>query len=324
MTTALAYHRAAKIALARAHRIDEVKGVRDQALAMRYYAIIAKDTDLSRYATEYRLRAERQLGELIAEQPKAKGAREPDTNRGRRGLRSKPASLAEQGIDKNLAHRSRKAAAMPEAKYEAKIARQVALAEKAASASGKAANPMTEYTGEFERYTPPQYIELAREALGAIDLDPASSDKAQETVKARQYYTAADDGLSKEKEWRGRVYLNPPYCSELIGKFIKKLVAEYTAGRTQSAILLTNNSTETAWFRMAQEACSAICFPDTRIPFVKADGEIVAPNRAQAFCYFGPNPERFADVFEAVGWIAIPRHALRARPALDVPDAAAA
>ena len=58
MTTALAYHRAAKIALARAHRIDEVKGVRDQALAMRYYAIIAKDTDLSRYATEYRLHAD--------------------------------------------------------------------------------------------------------------------------------------------------------------------------------------------------------------------------------------------------------------------------
>ena len=317
MSASLTNYNAARQALAAAHAVDEVKDIRDKAVAMQVYAMQAKDIELSRNATEIRLRAERRLGELIAEMPKANGAREPNTNRGtRRGIRSNPASLADQGVDKNLAKRARQAAAMPEEKYEAKIKRQTDLAEKAASATGKAAYPRAEFTGENEWYTPAEYVEHAREALGCIDLNPASSDRAQSTVKAQRYYTAADDGLTLQ--WHGRVWLNPPYSRELIGKFIDKLVEEYTAGRTQSAILLTHNSTDTAWFRTAQEACSAICFTDSRIRFYNADGEGSAPTQGQAFFYFGPNPDCFADVFAAVGFIVIPRHALTAmlaRPA---------
>jgi hypothetical protein len=45
-------------------------------------------------------------------------------------------------------------------------------------------------TGEFERYTPSYYIETVRMVLGEIDLDPASSEIAQKTVKAAQYFTS--------------------------------------------------------------------------------------------------------------------------------------
>jgi hypothetical protein len=40
-------------------------------------------------------------------------------------------------------------------------------------------------TGENEWYTPKQYIEAARKVLGEIDLDPATSEKAQETIGAK-------------------------------------------------------------------------------------------------------------------------------------------
>lgn len=42
----------------------------------------------------------------------------------------------------------------------------------------------TEGTGEFERYTPAKYVEAARKVLGEIDLDPATSEEAQQTVAA--------------------------------------------------------------------------------------------------------------------------------------------
>src|SRR5262249_11893632 len=76
-------------------------------------------------------------------------------------------------------------------------------------------------SGENEWYTPPEYIAAARAVLGSIDVDPASSDIAQETVCASVYYTKQDDGLAKL--WRGKVWMNPPYSVDLIGRFIEKL-----------------------------------------------------------------------------------------------------
>jgi hypothetical protein len=52
----------------------------------------------------------------------------------------------------------------------------------------------SDYANEW--YTEPQYIEAAKKVLGKIDLDPASSDTAQETVRAQSYYTRKADGLA--------------------------------------------------------------------------------------------------------------------------------
>jgi hypothetical protein len=61
----------------------------------------------------------------------------------------------------------------------------------------------------FEHGTPPEVVAAARVVLGgAIDLDPASCDKANGYVLATEYMTKEDNGFVQP--WWGRVFLNPP------------------------------------------------------------------------------------------------------------------
>ena len=159
----------------------------------------------------------------------------------------------------------------------------------------------TEGTGEFERYTPAIFIEAARRVLGEIDLDPATSEEAQQTVRAVDYFTESDDGLGRE--WDGRVWLNPPYHRELAPKFIDKLIAELDAGRVTAAIMLTNNCTDTGWFLRAANRAAAICFTNGRINFTTPNGgKPVLPTQGQAFFYFGHDTETFAKIFQSIGF----------------------
>ena len=136
MTRSLLRYDAACRAVADALRIDEVKDIRDKAVAMEVYARQAKDGNLIAHATEIRKRAERRLGELMESDRRAgklaKGARAGGKKNGPRGSfidpHDKTPSLADQGIDKHLADRARKAAAMPAAKFEAQVARAVTVA----------------------------------------------------------------------------------------------------------------------------------------------------------------------------------------------------
>ena len=52
-------------------------------------------------------------------------------------------------------------------------------------------------------------IDSAHLLMGGIDLDPASSAKANEYVNAKHFFTPKDDGLN-EQEWFGNVYVFPP------------------------------------------------------------------------------------------------------------------
>jgi phage N-6-adenine-methyltransferase len=160
-------------------------------------------------------------------------------------------------------------------------------------------------TGDNEWYTPAIYIDLAREVLGDIDLDPASSELANATVQAQTFYTQEDDGLTKR--WIGRVWINPPFSKELIGKFVDKLTEEFEANNVSAAILLTNDSTDTAWFHAAFGTANAICFHRGRIEWVQPDGNVYKNTAyGQTFFYFGPNPAAFNRVFREIGFVVQP------------------
>jgi phage N-6-adenine-methyltransferase len=159
-------------------------------------------------------------------------------------------------------------------------------------------------TGENEWYTPKDHLAAAREALGAIDLDPASSAIAQQEVRAADFFDKETNGLVQE--WRGNVWLNPPYAQPLIAQFVAKMVEEYQAGRVNAGIMLTHNYTDTAWFHQAASAAKAICFTRGRIRFYDPEGNLASPTQGQAFFYFGDEPERFASAFTSVGFVVAP------------------
>lgn len=164
-------------------------------------------------------------------------------------------------------------------------------------------NHRAQGTGENEWYTPEQYIEAARALLGEIDVDPASSELAQKTVKAGRFFTIDDNGL--EQEWNGRVWLNPPYAQPAIHQFMQKAVDEFQSGRMVEGIALTHNYTDTRWFQVAAKVAEAICFTRGRIGFLSPDGKKAAPTQGQAFFYFGDRPEDFADSFCKFGFVLV-------------------
>jgi ParB family chromosome partitioning protein len=150
-----------------------------------------------------------------------------------------------------------------------------------------------------EWYTPARYIAAAREVMGGIDLDPASSELANETVGAPRFFSEEDNGL--EREWGGRVWLNPPY-GKGTGLFASKLVEEYASGRVTAGVLLINAyGFDSGWFQPLWD--QPLCFTDHRITFTSPQRGTGGPANANLFIYFGPAEQRFADVFAGFGAI---------------------
>ena len=154
-------------------------------------------------------------------------------------------------------------------------------------------------SGNNEWYTPSNIIEAAREAMGSIDVDIASSDIAQKSVKASEYYTIETNGL--DKQLHGNLWLNPPYSVDLINQFITKIVNE--RDDYDQAVVLVNNATETEWFEKLISIASAVCFPKGRIRFCLPDGNPAGtPLQGQAIVYIGSRPKSFENAFADIGW----------------------
>jgi N6-adenosine-specific RNA methylase IME4 len=125
MTTLVRYDAACR-ALAEARRVDEVKDIRDKAVAMAIYARQAKNRELEADAVEIRMRATRRLDEMRRAQKETVGLNQGAIP-GKTGVRATPVldtrpTLASQGIDKNLAKQARALGALSPERFEQVIA----------------------------------------------------------------------------------------------------------------------------------------------------------------------------------------------------------
>ena len=149
-----------------------------------------------------------------------------------------------------------------------------------------------------EWFTPSIFIEAARNVLGKIDLDPASCQTANETVKAVRFFNKEANGL--KRDWKGNVFVNPPYGRTGQTDWTKKMVEEYTRGNVKEAIILVNSATGNKWFQKLWEY--PICYPNRRIKFVSGDNAVKhSPTHSNAFAYLGNNEEKFIEEFKQFG-----------------------
>jgi hypothetical protein len=174
-----------------------------------------------------------------------------------------------------------------------------------------------------EHYTPSFIVDAARATMTVIDLDPASCEVANRTVRASAIYTQADNGLVLP--WHGNVFLNPP-GGKLEGQSNQKLwwfklAAEWMAGRVRSAVfvgfsveILQTTQTKRP-LNLPVPAEVPHCFPTRRVAYMKQaeEGDLVvggSPPHSSVIIYLPPRTStlewdtgvyQFAQNFDAVG-----------------------
>lgn len=155
-------------------------------------------------------------------------------------------------------------------------------------------------SGDNEWYTPALYVEAARAVMGKIELDPASTPEANKVVKAENIHTAKDDGL--QQDWTGKLWMNPPYETALVGKFIEKLATSVESGAVPEALVLVNNATETKWFVRLAGVSAFLCFLTGRVKFWQPGNHDSATGlQGQAVAYIGKHGKRFTEHFKQFG-----------------------
>jgi ParB family chromosome partitioning protein len=195
-------------------------------------------------------------------------------------------------------------------------ANPAASERKGYSASGK------HNSGSRDWYTPQCVVDRARQVLGTIDLDPASSEEANRTIGARRILTEADDGLiARWVDWGGdpiTVYLNPPggrragVRSQAL-LFWARLMETLAEGNLRHAIFLAFNA---ELLQVSQGRAHLpigafpICAPARRLQLVRPGGQPgTSPTHSNLIVYVPGSVDRrwkFCDAFADLGSILLP------------------
>lgn len=286
--------------LARVQHPEHAKKIADQGEAI---AMLLRRSgaalEVQASATTIVLWARRRIGELTSAMPRNGG--------GRPGGKTPPtwgkfSELEALGLTSAEISRCEALARVPVERLLAHIAGVAERSQRLTLRGTIAAvSSSSGYSGDEWR-TPKPIVVITRKLLGGIDCDPATNAKAQQTIRARVFYTRRTDGLLPQHRWRGRVILNPPYSRGLIERFVEKFLAELDAGVMRAGLLIVNASTDTAWFHSVAE----------RLPFVltrgrfgfehdAAGGEQSGARQGQALFGAGMSSAALGQAFAEIG-----------------------
>jgi ParB family chromosome partitioning protein len=302
MTNSLVIFTKAALMLAEADTIQKAKELKSLALTAAEWAKRKNmGEDAIGHCRSYALEAERKMGEMLRQTERAKGElkRGPVVTARNHG---ETPTLESLGLTKRESTEAQKLAALPADRFDA-LKNGTTTKKQALNLAHVGHN-----SGENEWYTPMELVECARLVMGEIDCDPASSQIANRTVRAKVFFSKSEDGL--KQKWNGRVFLNPPYAQPLVAQFAEAVAGKFKEGEISEAIVLVNNATETNWFGQIVGEASAICFPSGRVKFLDPGGfKTGAPLQGQACIYLGGKRERFCQKFSAFGFCC---HVIRA------------
>lgn len=193
MNTQLVRYETARTALAEAHRVDEVKDIRDKAQAMAAYAKQARDTALVQWATEIKVRAERRAGEML----RASAETGERASRGRPPENNKPSTLEDLGISDKQSHRWQQVASIPDEHFEAAVSM-------AKDAAGEVTTAFVMRQAKGRAKGKPKKGKAAQEALRQIEEAKESSmlenylHMVIRVVKARKEFSDSESALLRD------------------------------------------------------------------------------------------------------------------------------
>jgi N6-adenosine-specific RNA methylase IME4 len=202
---ALVRYDAARRALAEAVRIDDVKQIRDLAMAAQVYARQAQDFEMINNATELRERSERRAGEILIEM-RERGERAISADMLSRGPEMRPRDvpkLADLGMTKQQSSRWQAKAKLPEEKFEKHVER---VKRKAVEAAEKPTTEVKQQRRAEKEASLAEATQAASRALGeqiygVIYADPPwrfepySRDSGMDRAADNHYPTMTLDGI---------------------------------------------------------------------------------------------------------------------------------
>lgn len=186
-----------KAELATATKIDEVKGIRDKAEALRAYCRQAKEgLPMQNKLAEIVIRAERRAGEMLRDGDKAKGG-QPYQKKSTPCTMQGVETLADLGIEYTQSHRWQKMAEMPEDVFEEHI-REV----------------QADVKGEL---TTAGVLKLAKELDKDEAAEKRAADKAAQVAKspAKPIIHMADGLTFNPGEPVDLLLTDPPYSTDI-------------------------------------------------------------------------------------------------------------